>query len=85
MNTNEFSFILKPSTVPGAGVGVFAYIDIPKDTYLRLFGSEKEYINRSVVRKKNEVPEFFREFCMDRGVDFFILFDSKKHTTKSKQ
>jgi SET domain-containing protein len=75
MNTNEFSFILKPSTVPGAGVGVFAHTDIPKDTYLRLFGDEKEYESRSIPRKKNEVPEFFREFCMDRGDDLICPKD----------
>lgn len=36
--TDEFSFILKPSEY---GIGVFATHNIKKDTYLRLFGKEK--------------------------------------------
>lgn len=60
--TNEFSFILKPSTIEGAGVGVFATHDIKKGTLLRLYGEEK---NR--VLKKNEVPKEFVRYAHDMG------------------
>lgn len=62
--TNEFSFVLKPTE---HGVGVFAVHDIGKGTYLRLFGDEEETGDVSVVRKKEDVPELFREYCVDRG------------------
>jgi len=55
--TNEFSFILKPGLY---GVGVFAAHDITAGTYLRLFGEETE-------RNKEEVPESFRIYCVDKG------------------
>lgn len=32
--TTEFSFILKPSTIAGAGVGVFAVEDIKRGTIM---------------------------------------------------
>ena len=61
--TNEFSFILKPSKF---GVGVFAMHDIKKGDYLRLFGDEKEFEHRVRLMDKNDVPEFFQSYCMDR-------------------
>jgi len=62
--TNEFSFILKPAQY---GVGVFATHKIKKGTYLRLFGDESKLENRSIIRKTEDVPEFFQQFCMSRG------------------
>lgn len=62
--TNEFSFVLKPST---HGVGVFATHDISKDAHLRLFGDGEKIDLRSQRRNKNSVPEPFRDYCMDRG------------------
>ena len=62
--TNEFSFILKSSE---HGIGVFAVHEIKKGTSLRLFGDEKRLENRVIVRSKKDVPELFREYCMDRG------------------
>lgn len=62
--TTEFSFILKPSE---NGIGVFAAHDIKAGTYLRFFGGETESTDVSVVRKKEDVPEFFRQYCVDRG------------------
>ncbi len=61
--TTEFSFILKPAK---HGIGVFATHDIKAETYLRLFGDETEIADVSVVRKKKDVPEFFRQYCVDK-------------------
>ncbi len=61
--TSEFSFILKPSRL---GIGVFAAHDIKSSTYLRLFRGKDEP-KTSRIRAKKEVPEIFREFCVDRG------------------
>ena len=62
--TSEFSFVLKPTNY---GIGVFATHDIKKDTHLRLFGDNETIDLRSISRKKDAVPEKFREYCMDRG------------------
>ena len=63
--TTEFSFILKPAE---HGIGVFAVHDIKAETYLRLFGDEEnEKIDVSVIRKKEDVPKFFQQFCVGRG------------------
>ncbi len=61
METTEFSFILKPTE---HGIGVFATNDIPKDTYLRLFGTETEETDMSVLRDLKDVPELFRSYCV---------------------
>ncbi len=58
--TNEFSFLLKPST---HGVGVFAAHDIKINTPMRLFGDA----NPRRILKKDDIPEEFRNFCADRG------------------
>lgn len=70
--TSEFSFILKPSE---HGVGVFAVTDIKKDSHLRLFGDAETIDLRSLVRKKDEVPEIFRTYCMDRGEELICPTD----------
>ncbi len=63
--TTEFSFILKTTE---HGIGVFAVHDIKAETYLRLFGDEKNEKNDvSVIRKKEGVPKFFQQFCVSRG------------------
>ncbi len=59
--TNEFSFMLKPSK---HGIGVFAVHNIPKDTYLRLFGDIKPDYR---PLPKEAVPLPFRMYCADRG------------------
>lgn len=58
--TDEFSFILRPSEF---GIGVFAVHDIKEGTYLRLFGAE----DGSRLMDKSEVPEIFRDYCVDHG------------------
>ena len=62
--TTELSFILKPAEY---GVGVFTVHDIREGTYLRLFGDENAPIDVAVVRKKEDIPEFFHQYCNDRG------------------
>jgi hypothetical protein len=62
--TTEFSFVLKPSEY---GVGVFSVHDISKGTHLRLFGDKECLSLRSVERSKQDVPELFQEYCMQRG------------------
>ncbi len=62
--TTEFSFVLKKSK---HGVGVFAAHDIPAKTYLRLFGDEDKPSDVSVIRKKEDVPDFYMQYCSDRG------------------
>lgn len=64
--TTEFSFVLRPSSY---GVGVFATHDIKQGTFLRLFGRSEHQDNKEIVRVKHkaEVPELFRNFCLDRG------------------
>jgi hypothetical protein len=63
-NTTEFSFELKPS---GYGIGVFAVHDIVKGSYLRLFAFDHCHDNGFIIRKKEDVPETFRKYCIDRG------------------
>jgi SET domain-containing protein len=62
--TTEFSFVLKNSS---NGIGVFAVHDIKAGTYLRIFGDEDNEGDVSVVRKKEDVPDFFKSYCVDRG------------------
>ena len=62
--TTEFSFMLKNAV---HGVGVFAAHDIKADTFLRVFGDEDNPHDVSVIRKRGDVPEFFRRYCVKRG------------------
>ncbi|MCC6290816.1 SET domain-containing protein [Candidatus Nomurabacteria bacterium] len=61
--TNEFSFVLKPSQ---HGIGVFAVHKILKDTHLRLFGDNETLDLRSIARPKENVPNPFHSYCMER-------------------
>jgi uncharacterized protein len=56
--TNEFSFVLKPSSIEGAGIGVFATHDIKANTKLMLNkeGGESRILNEA------DIPETFRHF-----------------------
>lgn len=63
--TNEFSFILKPSKY---GVGVFATHNIGKGARLRLWGKQiEDDKDRARVLDKKKVPEALRGYCIDRG------------------
>lgn len=57
---NEFSFLLKPSTIESAGIGVFATHDMPVGTII--YFSQKNYPHR--VLKKSDIPEDFLHFCI---------------------
>src|ERR1035437_4522775 len=61
--TNEFSFVLKPAQY---GIGVFATHNIKAATYLRLFHVENAP-SVGVERNKNDVPEYFQQYCLNRG------------------
>lgn len=65
---NEFSFILKPSK---HGIGVFAVYDIPKGARLRLFGDNTQ----PRTLKRDEVPDLFRDHCVDRGNELMCPLD----------
>jgi uncharacterized protein len=58
--TDRHSFILKPSTVNGAGVGVFALHDIAKGAHLELFLKDFQ----EEIRKEADVPEELRVYCL---------------------
>jgi len=62
--TNEFSFILKPSTVEG--VGVFALHDIDAGTKLNLIPDNYEF---RMLKKKN-IPTDLIKYCISEG-DFY--------------
>ena len=62
-STSEFSFVLKPSD---HGIGVFAVHDIRAETYLRLFADDIDPDAVSAIRKKEDVPEVFRKYCIYR-------------------
>ncbi len=59
--TNHLSFILKPSTIPNSGVGVFAVHDIAKDTYMELFLKDFE----EETANKEDVPVELRGYCVN--------------------
>lgn len=61
--TDEFSFVLKPAE---HGIGVFAAHDIKEGAYLRFFGGKTVLTNVTVIRNKEDVPEFFQQYCIDR-------------------
>lgn len=60
-NTDCQSFILKPSTINNAGVGVFVLYDIAKDTYMELFLKDFQ----EELRDKEDVPEELQGYCLN--------------------
>jgi len=63
-STDEFSFLLKPAQ---HGIGVFAVHGIKQGVHLRLSGYEEPLTTESLMRDKKDVPEIFRQYCIDRG------------------
>jgi SET domain-containing protein len=57
---NEFSFVLKPSTVEGAGVGVFATQDIPKGSQLALHTED----HSSRRMRESDIPKELLDLCV---------------------
>ena len=60
-NTDHHSFILRPSTVNDAGVGVFALHDIVEDTYMELFLKDFQ----EELKDVKDVPEELQGFCLN--------------------
>jgi len=60
--TDQHSFILKPSTMNDAGIGVFALHDIAKDTYMELFLKDFQ----EELKEKKDVPEELQGFCLNK-------------------
>lgn len=58
--TNEFSFMLKPSAIPNADVGVFAVHGIAKGTKLHVFPEN----NVSRILQKKDIPEELLKLCV---------------------
>lgn len=61
--TSHESFILKPSTINGIGVGVFALHDIANGTYMELFGEDFE----EEIRDIKDVPVELQVYCIWRS------------------
>ena len=63
--TDEFSFILRPSKY--GGVGVFATHDIKKGTHLRLLGDEKDYIRIIKISDVKDKCKDLISYCVVDG------------------
>ncbi len=61
--TDKFSFILKPSTIKDAGVGVFALHDVAESTHMELFLKDFE----EELLEKNDIPKELRGYCIYQG------------------
>lgn len=61
METNEFSFVLRPNQY---GIGVYSIINIKEGTKLNLFGKNEQ---RPRTLEKNRVPKEFWDICIDLG------------------
>lgn len=59
---SDRSFILRPSTIKGAGVGIFALHDIPAGTPLPLFSPDF----KEELVDIDSVPEPLRVYCLDQ-------------------
>jgi len=60
--TDHQSFVLKPSTIKSAGVGVFALHDIAKNTHMALFTENF----KEEIKKPEDVPEELQKFCISQ-------------------
>lgn len=60
--TNHLSFILKPSTIAGGGVGVFAIHDIEKGTRLDIYNNDFD----EKLYDLTEIPEELQAYCVSR-------------------
>jgi SET domain-containing protein len=61
MQTTDRSFMLKPSTTQDGGVGVFAILDIPKDTFLAV-KPRGELVGIDV--KEEDIPKELLTYCI---------------------
>lgn len=60
-STDRFSFVLKPSTVPNGGVGVFVLHNIAKGTYMELFLDDFQ----EETHDKKDIPTELRGYCLN--------------------
>ena len=67
MKVNEFLLILKPSTIPNAGIGAFAAEDIAKGVVV---ASSKGILH--TLRHRSEVPDDFIHYCIAQGEDMWL-------------
>jgi len=65
--TDEFSFILKPSAISGASVGIFAVHAIAAGTKLAITPTPEEEPMR--LMREMDVPEALRIYCIAREGD----------------
>lgn len=65
--TDEFSFMLRVSTISGAGIGVFALHGIAKGVWLEVF--PRGYQSRKF--KASELPESLRNYCTAKPNDVY--------------
>lgn len=61
-NTGPLSFVVRPSTLKNAGVGVFVLHNVAKDTYMELFLPDFQ----EEILEPNDVPEELQAYCLDR-------------------
>ena len=73
--TNEFSFLLKPSHIPGAGIGVFTTHCVVKGT--RLAVMPENYIGRKLIR--SQIPDEFIGFCEAKENGIYECPDAFNH------
>lgn len=62
--TNEFSFVLRPSTIAGASVGVFALHDIAKDTALEFV--PEPAVEPMRLMGEEDIPPELLGYCIAR-------------------
>jgi len=60
--TDHLSFILKPSTIPGAGVEVFVLHGVKEGTHLAVFTEQFE----EELRTPDDIPEALQGYCLDQ-------------------
>jgi SET domain-containing protein len=65
--TDEFSFMLRVSTLSGAGIGVFALHGIAQGVWLEVF--PRGYQSRKF--KASELPETLRSYCTAKPNDVY--------------
>jgi hypothetical protein len=65
--TDEFSFILKVSTIEGAGIGVFLLHDVDAGVWLEVF--PRGYRSRRF--KAHELPAPLRSYCTAKERDVY--------------
>lgn len=62
-NTDSQSFILKPSTIPNGGVGVFMLHDVAEGTMMELF--TPEFFKEERTLDRVEVPAELQGYCLE--------------------